>query len=227
MKTRYFFTLLTTIVLFHVFSVHAALPKPAWKSGQLILWNKTVLEGDLCYNWLMETVLFRHADGRVHTFSANQVSQFGWFDFDIHKYRQFKVLASSGTKTHTRQTFFEICMDGSLAVVRNLRQPRGLFKRAFSHPAYFVDQPTMAQNTDYFNYYVYDAGHLLELDRFYTDIYDPLMTAYDKVLKRYIYEHNINDRNLAGRLVLIDRYNSLVERDAKTASVKGMTVAPE
>lgn len=227
MKIRYFFTLLITIVLFHVFPVQAALPKPTWQSGQLILWDKTVLEGDLSYNWLMETVLFRQTDGRVSTFSANQVNQFGWFDFSTHKYRTFKVLASNETKIRTKHSFFEICMDGSLVVVRNLRQSRGLFKRVFSHPTHFTDQPIMAQNPEYFNYYVYDAGHLLALDRFYRDIYDPLMTAYDKVLRKYIQVHNINDRNLFGRLVLIDRYNTLVEQDAKTASVKGVVVAPE
>jgi hypothetical protein len=227
MKLLYKLILSALIVFFHVFPVQANLPKPVWQSGQLVLLDKTVLEGDLCYNWLTETVLLRQLDGRVNTFSANQVNQFGWFDFSIHKYRTFKVLASAESKIQTKHSFFEICMDGSLVVVRNLRQPRGLFKRAFSHPAHFADQPIMAQSTDYFNYYVYDAGHLLALNRFYTDIYDPLMTAYDKVLKKYIQVHNINDRNLFGRLVLIDRYNALVEQDAKTASVKGMTVAPE
>lgn len=228
MKLVYKLILSTLIVLFHVFSVQASLPKPTWKSGQLILLNHTLLEGDLSYNWLMETVLFRHTDGRVQTFSANQVDQFGWFDFSIHQYRKFKALASDDkTKPYTRHAFFEICMDGSLTVVRNLRQPHGLFKRVFSHPAYFVDQPIMAQNTDYFNYYVYDSGRLLALDRFYTDIYDPIMTAYDKVLKRYIYDHNINDRHLLGRLVLIERYNLLVQQEAKTASAKGIVVAPE
>ncbi|MVM38441.1 hypothetical protein GO730_14110 [Spirosoma sp. HMF3257] len=227
MKIRYFLLLLSTVVLFCVLPVQAALPKPVWQRGQLTLWDKTLLEGDLSYNWLMETVLFRQPNGQVRTFSSNQVSDFGWFDFSNHTYRTFKVLASDETKTAIRHSFFEVCMDGSLVVVRKLKKPHGLFKRAFSHPTYFTDQPEMAQSLDYFNYYVYDAGHLLTLDRFYLDIYHPLMRAYDKVLQHYIEVHNINDRALLGRLLLIDRYNTLVEQDAKTASARNRVVAPE
>lgn len=227
MKIRYFLTLFAIIVLFHVFPVQAALPKPTWQSGKLILLDRTVLEGDLSYNWLMETVLFRQADGRVRTLSANQLSQFGWFDFSIHKYRDFKVLASDEPREPSRAAIFEICMDGSLVVVRHLRQRHGLLNRTFTHPTYFADRPEMAQNTDYFDYFVYDAGQLRALERFYLDIYEPLMRAHDKALQHYVQVHNINDRSLLGRLLVIDRYNTLVEQDAKTASAKGTIVAPE
>lgn len=212
--------LFTLIVFFCVFTVQASLPKPLWQSGKLILWDKTILDGDISYNWLMETIMLREPDGRIRTFSAGQVVQFGWFDYSNHKYRDFKALATSTNKQQDKQSFFEVCMDGPLSVVRRLKPPRGLRKYVFIHPVHFMDQPSLAQNVDFFDYFVYDAGHLRSLDRFHTDIYRPLMTAYSQQLKGYVTEHNLNERTTWGQLILIDRYNRLVEHDAKIASIR-------
>jgi hypothetical protein len=118
-------------------------------------------------------------------------------------------------------------MDGPLSVVRRLRKRHGLFKRAFGHPTHYTDQPTMAQNTDLFDYYVHDADRLMALDRFYLEIYEPLMTAYDRELQTYVQRHNINTRTLLGRLVLIDHYNFLVQKDPRTASARESVRAQE
>lgn len=226
MKTIYKLTFTTLIVLFCVFSVLASHPEPAWRSGHLQLWNNTILEGDVSYNWSAELVSFRQPDGRIHTFSANQVSRFSWFDYTQSKQRNFVSLVKPVDKDRVNQVFFEVCMDGSLAVVRRLRRPHGLLKRIFSHPAHSTDRPTLAQNTELFDYYVFDAGRLLEMERFHTDIYLPLMTAYDEQLHSFVAKHNINDRLLLGRLVVISHYNWLVQQDSKTASAKGKAELP-
>ncbi|GAB4040502.1 hypothetical protein [Spirosoma jeollabukense] len=220
MKTLYKRTLITILVLFCVFSAQASPEKEVWHTGHITLWDKTVLEGNLSYNWLAEMVMFRQSDGRLYTLSANQVVQFGWFDYSLHKNRDFRSLSGSPTKNHDNRTFFEVWMDGPLTVVRRLRRPHGLFKRAFGHPSNYADQPIMAQSTDLFDYYVQDAGQLMALDRFYLEIYQPLMMTYDRELQAYVQQHNINTRTLLGRLVLIDQYNSLVHKDTGTASAR-------
>ena len=216
------FALCLLIVLFQVNITKAKAPAPNWQPGKIVLWDKTVLEGSLSYNWLMEIVLLRQDDGRIRTYSPRQVCQFGWFDFSDNKYRDFRALDSYLPKQKPGQAFFEICMDGPLVVVRRLKQPGGLTKHLFMHPTRFSDQLSLSHNLDSFDYFVYDAGRLRALDRFYTDIYLPLMTTYSRQLQGYVHSHNINDRSLLGRLVLIDRYNSLVAQDAKTASVKAI-----
>lgn len=208
------------IVFFTVLPVQASSPKITWQTGHLLLWDKAVLEGDLSYNWAAEMVSLRQPDGRIRTFSANQVSEFGWFDYSQHKQRNFVALAKNLDKDRVSQSFFEICMDGSLAVVRKLRTRHGFLKRLFSHPVYSNDQPTLTQNTEHFDYFVYDAGRLLAMNRFYIDIYDPLMRGYERELRRYVLAHNIDDRTLPGRLVLIDHYNWLMQNDTKAASSK-------
>ncbi len=160
MKCRFTVIYSVLLVFFYVSPVLAALPKPGWQSGQITGWDKTVLTGDLCYNWLMETVLFRRTDGRIQSFSANQVSQFGWFDFTTNTYRDFRVLSRDVPNSRVSQAFFEVCMSGPLTVVRQLKPLRGLRRHLFSHPAYFTDEPALAQNMDFFNYFVYDAGRL-------------------------------------------------------------------
>lgn len=226
MKRRFTVIFLVIYVFFYGSPGLAALPKPGWQSGQITGWDKTVLTGDLCYNWLIETVLFRRTDGRIQTFSANQVSQFGWFDSVTNTYRDFRVLSHEVPNSRSSRAFFEVCMDGPLTVVRQLKPLRGLRKHLFSHPAYFTDEPDLAQNIEFFDYFVYDAGRLRAIDRFYTDVYAPLMSAYKPQLEQYIQVHHLNDRTLLGRLVLIDRYNIMVRQDARTASAKILVPSP-
>ena len=226
MKIYLKFTLCLLIVLFQVNFTKAKSAAPNWQLGKIVLWDRRVLEGSVSYNWLMEIVLFRREDGRIHTYSVKHVSQFGWFDFSGNRFRDFRALDSQLKQTSS-QSFFEVCMDGPLVVVRRLKQPGGLAKHLAVHPTRFTDQPSLSQNMDSFDYFVYDAGRLRPMDRFYPDIYQPLMTAYSKQLQGYIHSHNINDRSLMGRLVLIDRYNSLVAQDAKTASIKAIGSTPE
>lgn len=226
MKTLYTFIFTLVFVLFLASSIQASAPKFPWKAGHLELWDNTALTGDLSYNWAAEMVSLRQEDGRIRTFSANQVARFGWFDYSVHKLRNFVSLAKPLDKDRTNQVFYEVCMDGPLTVIRRMRQPHGFLKRWFNHPSHATDQPVMAQNTDHFDYFVYDAGQLLNLNRYYQDIYTPLMTAYDRELHHYIQTHNINDRALPGRLVIISRYNWLVQSDTKAASNKGVANAP-
>ena len=215
------------IVLFLHSPVQSAHPKTIWQTGHLLFWNKASLEGDLSYNWLAEMVSCRQPDGRICTYSANQIAGFDWFDYTQLKHRHFISLVKPIDSNRTNQVFFEVFLDGPLTVVRQLKPPRGLFKRMFSHPAYSTDQPTLAQNHDLFNYFVYDAGRLLALDRFYIDIYQPLMTTYDQPLRNYRQNHNISDRTVVGRLVLIDRYNAMVQSDLKSASAKIRAGSPD
>ncbi|UFH53848.1 hypothetical protein [Spirosoma sp. KNUC1025] len=172
--------------------------------------------------------MVRQSNGRLATFSANQVSTFGWYDDTQHKQRDFQSIEVGvpENSNHAMRAFYEVCMDGSLTVVRRLTRPHGLFKRAFGHPANYADQATMAQNTDHFDYFVHDAGHLLPLSRFYTDVYNPLMNAYDQKLQEFVITHNINTRTTIGRLILVDHYNFLVQQDARTASAKTQNSKP-
>lgn len=218
------FTFALLFVLFYVNS--QAKPMNAlWRTGQLHFWNKVVLEGDIAYNWSAEMVSFREPDGRVRTYSANQVAEFSWFDHEQNKRRNFVSLVRPLDNERTSQRFFEVCIDGPLTVVRRFRKPRGPFKHAFSHPDHSSDQPLLSQNIDMFDYFVLDAGRLLTLSKFHAEIYKPLMTTYHEELRQYILTHNINDRALPGRLLLISRYNTMVQYDPKTASNKGFSGA--
>ncbi|GAB3024648.1 hypothetical protein [Spirosoma pulveris] len=224
MKTIYTFTFTLLFALFHV-TGNAKPINALWRTGQIHFWNKLVLEGDLAYNWSAEMVSFRQSDGRVQTYSANQVAEFSWFDQEQNKRRNFVSLVRPLDNERSSQRFFEVCIDGPLTVVRQFRKLRGPFKHAFSHPDHSSDQPTLAQDTDRFDYFVFDAGRLLALNNFQADIYKPLMTTYHQELRQYVLTHNINDRTLPGRLLLIGRYNSMVQYDPKTASNKGYAEA--
>ncbi|GAB3491856.1 hypothetical protein GCM10027341_05320 [Spirosoma knui] len=227
MKRTCLFTALVLIVLFRV-SVRAGnLAGTRWQRGDIQLWTTSALSGEISYNWLTETVLFRQPNGQIRALSAQQVRQFSWFDHSQHKQRAFISLASAVGKGRQKHGFYERCLDGSLTVVRRLRKPHGLFKRTFSYPSNFSDTQTLAQNTDQFDYYVYDEGELRPFDHFYADIYLPLMKTYDEQLQRYQLVHNINERTILGRLVLINQYNLLVQQDQETASIREPDTRPQ
>ncbi len=84
-----------------------------------------------------------------------------------------------------------------------------------------------AQNVDQFDYFVYDAGRLREFNKFYADIYEPVMTTYRQEIQQYVAIHNINQRSLLGRLTMVDHYNYLVQQDPKTASIRAKPYANE
>ena len=214
------------LVFFHVSTAEANYPKIVWYKGHLTLWDNTVLEGDVAYNWSAEAVLLRQADGRIRTFSASQVSQFGWFDYSQHEHRRFVALTVARDNDHSKQVIFERCLDGSLVVIRRIRPVHGLNKWFTKHPMHYTDRPVLCQDREQFEYFVYDADRLLALDRFYTDIYERLMTNHAHELQYFIRQHNLNDRTLLGRLVLINQYNFLVQQDAKTASIKEISQEP-
>jgi hypothetical protein len=219
---------LTAIIV--LFSVIINIGKPleaTWHTGELALFDNVTLKGDLSYNWSAEMVLLRQPNGHIRTYSAYQVRQFEWFDFAQSKQRKFVSLSRELADKRPNQTFYEICMNGSLPVIRRLKRPHGLFKRAFNHPNHYNDTQQLAQNMDYFEYFVYDDGQFLALDRFYTDIYEPRLASYDRELQTYMRNHNINERSLLGRIVLISQYNFLEQENQKTASNRSTDIAPE
>ncbi|GAB3693991.1 hypothetical protein GCM10027592_14440 [Spirosoma flavus] len=227
MKTVRFLLNVSLIVLSSVHFAQAVAPKPVWRSGKVVLWDNVILEGELIYNWLVETVQFRQEDGRIRLFPANQLRQFSWFDTQLNRQRDFMALTNVAAEHPETYRIYEVCMDGPLAVVRRLKRPRGLWKRTLGNPTHFNDTAILAQEPDFFDYYVHDAGRLRALDRYYTDIYQPLMTSYAKQINTYTETHNINDRTLMGRLILISHYNTLVEQSSSTASARNLIQAQE
>lgn len=217
----------TIFVLFFV-SISSSKPlKTIWYSGELALFDNVTLKGDLSYNWSAEMVLLRQPNGHIRTYSAYQVKQFEWFDFAQSKQRKFISLSRELVDKRLNQTFYEVCLNGFLPVIRRLKRPHGLFKRAFNHPGQYNDTQQLAQNMDFFEYYAYDDGQFLALDRFYTDIYEPRLATYDRELQTYMRNHNINERSLLGRIVLIGQYNLLEQENQKTASSRSADIAPE
>ncbi|MFD2569879.1 hypothetical protein ACFSUS_04490 [Spirosoma soli] len=217
----------TVIAFLSAEVARADIPGVAWQAGELVMWNNTSLAGDVSYNWSTETVLLRQRNGQIRSYSAHTVRQFGWFDHNQHKYRQFLSLASPTGSDVILHRFYELCLDGSLTVIRRLRRPHGLFKRTFSHPAHYADTQELAQTSEQFDYFVYDEGEFLTFDRFHSDIYTPKLITHDRELQHFQRIHNINDRSLLGRLVLIDHYNFLMKQDQKTASIRNASKVPD
>lgn len=191
-------------------------PEAFWRAGQLTFRDGTTVEGNLSYNWLAGLVQLRQVNGRVSTFSPDQVSRFAWFDYSEHKFRNFATY----TGPDPAQTFFEVYMDGPLSVVRRLKHPRRLSTTLFGQPVHYTDRPTLSADLDSFDYFVYDGVEFMPLNRFLTDIYAIHLVAFQHELRQYVQTHNVNDRSLLGRLILINRYNFLLLQKGEIASAR-------
>lgn len=227
MKFLRAFTLQVFFVLYVVELISAKPPKTLWQTGQLALWSDSLLTGALAYNWSAEMVMLRLPDGHIRTFSAAQVRRFDWFDQRQNKLRTFVSLESPLPINRTRQAFYEVWLNGPLTVVRRLKRAHGPFKRLFVNPTQCADTPMLSESLDQFDYFVHDEGRFLSLDWFYRDIYEPLLAAYDRELHQFIQDHNLNERTVLGRLILIDRFNYLSRHNPKTASVRSVSNALE
>ena len=212
--------LLLFIALFFVSKIHASTAGIIWHAGQATLWEGSILTGDVAYNWCAEAVQIRHRNGQISTFSSRQVREFGWFDYSMHKNRNFVSLSTSFKSEHPQLAFFEIFIDGQLPVIRRLDLPHGWLSRKLGHPKQYFDNPTLAQDTGLFTYFAYDEGQFLAVDHFYKEIYQPKLAMFDQELSRYSQVHNLNENTLLGKLMLINRYNFLAEENQKTASIK-------
>ncbi len=220
MKRHYASTLLVLIVLFLSQVTLAKPPLPVWRSGQLAFWNGASAQGELAYNWSAEMVLLRLPTGQIRTYSASQVRQFGWFDPNQHKQRIFVSLARNHADEQTAHGFYEVCLDGSLTVVRQLKRQRGWLSRSFHRPEQLIDTPELADLQEPFNYFVYDEGQFLTFERFFPDIYHPHMISQSRELDDFVLSHNLNARTILGQLILVDRYNNLSKNGQQTASAR-------
>ncbi|RIV22551.1 hypothetical protein DYU11_16180 [Fibrisoma montanum] len=213
----------TLVVLFLGTQLAASLagdPPAKWHEGRLTMATNELVSGELAYNWSAEMVQIRQANGRIRTLSAGQVRSFSWFDADQSKLREFVSLPFSSGKGRAHPVFFEIVMDGPLVVIRRLQANKGLFRSAIGHPVRYFDDKSLNQDVSNFVYYAYDEGRFLSVNRFYIDIYQPYLKAYEKPLQQFVQAHNINERTTIGRLVLISQYNMLVNEDQRSASAR-------
>lgn len=197
---------------------YANRPKPTWQTGHLILTDGTRLSGDLDYNWQAETVLLREPDGRIRAFSATQVEQFSWQASPNQRARLFVTLPGSIRQMPTSLSFFEVCAEGPLTVVRRMKRTHGLFRRAYNNPIRNFDPETPDPHDSFFDYFAHVDGQFLSFKRFYVDIYLTRMAAYRQELQQFVQTRHLNEKSQFGQLRIIEQYNRLVER--QTASVR-------
>lgn len=200
------------LLLLSVSVGQAASPGPGWQAGHLTWWDGTVLAGDLAYNWQAEMVLLRETDGRIRTFSAGQVRQFGWSASAGQKARYFIALPGSNNQLPDRPAFFEVCAEGTMTVVRRMKQTHGLFRRPYANPVRGFDPETPDPHDSFFDYFAHIDGQFLPFRRFYTAIYLARMSAHRRELQQYIQVHRLNEKSQFGQLRIIEQYNRLAEQ---------------
>lgn len=192
--------------------VYAGRPKPTWQTGYLILADGSRLSGDMDYNWQAETVLLREPDGRIRAFSAGQVQRFGWQASASQKARLFVTLPGSVSQLPASPAFFEVCVEGSLTVVRRMKRTHGLFKRAYHNPIRNFDPETPDPHDSFFDYFAHVDGQFLSFKRFYADIYLARMAMYQQELQQFVQTRHLNEKSQFGQLRIVEQYNRLVER---------------
>ena len=225
MQTHYRLTLVWALLLGSSLAGLATPPGIHWLPGQLVLASGQTLTGDLAYNWAAEMVLFQRADGRVQTLSATQVQDFAWYDPAMHGYRFFVSVAGSVPTNPDAPAFFERMVSGPLSVYRRMRKPRGLVKRTFQHPERVnPDQPDAPDY--YYDYFAEADGKLRSFDRFYSDVYVPILSTFDTELQTFRLRNHLDERSARSRMRLISYYNTLLTRQQASPTVAWQTSAP-
>ncbi|WP_128546355.1 hypothetical protein [Larkinella soli] len=190
-------------------------PYLKWNSGLISLTDGRQLEGEVNYNWKAEVVLYHCPDGRVQSFTADQVSQFRFFDENRGGHRRFLALSGPGVAGTGRKLFMEEVVSGAMPVYRRLRHQWYLFKLNTLNQ--YGDDTSLSRNTDNFRYYVMLNNTFTDLNDFERAIWPWMVKEFKTDLKRYRATTESRMSGTFARLQVIMRYNFLEQRGDRTA----------
>ncbi len=183
-----------------------------WNQGRLVLQNNQVLEGAINYNWKAEVVQVRQG-GRTRAFSAQQVAAFDFYDMQNNMLRHFVTLEYPVQATRMRPVLVEKVAEGPFAIYRRLRTARDLFR--VNRPQQYGSDTGLLQDDDNFDYVVQTPGGFVKMDQFQQDVLPTLMAGkMGSQIRQYIRSHQLDTNSTTTRLMLLVRYNALMEDTA-------------
>ena len=193
----------STIIFFIAVLSLNAKDKIHWSEGKIILEDNSEVSGVVSYNYKHGVVLHKNEDGITKAFSAAQVSYFEYFDELMQVPRRYIALPFNTDKNYKNEVFFELIMDGEIAVFRKEKKNINLE---------FIRQHDNENFTRYhasFDYYFFKEGSFMLLKDFTKNLLPTIKSEFPSQIDAFIEENGLNVENGIHAILVIDYYNAL------------------
>ncbi len=194
----------TIIVLVSSLSLLAK-DKINWSEGRIILEDNREISGVVSYNYKHGVILHKNEEGITKAFSAAQVSYFEYFDELMQVPRRYIALPFKTDDNYKNEVFFELIMDGEIAVFRKEKKNINLD---------FIRQHDNQNFTRYhasFDYFFFQEGSFIPLKQFPTKLLPKLKEAFPSQIDAFIDENVLSVDHGIHAILIIDFYNSLID----------------
>jgi hypothetical protein len=159
-----------TLMLFGSCHFAFSLPQTPWSAGLITTNDNSLLQGEVCYNYAHDIVMFRKSPkATVTTFSARDIASFRYYDEQqkvVHYYKTFLFQSSEFT---SQLGFFEIVVSGDIFYLRKHNQMAyfdGTDERRFS----VKKSARISPHLLCYDYYVLLGDEIIRAKRFKKDV---------------------------------------------------------
>lgn len=169
-----------------------------WHKGVIVLEDKTVVTGDVCYKYEFALVFVKEGT-KVISFSAKNVSSVRFYDEIINVNRYFIRIekVNSGNNLKVYNTLFEVVTDGDIQVLRTPKKYMGVSN----------SKEDILQCQRNYEYYLKAFGALSKLSDFKDVLLPKLYQTMGSPIKNIISKNKLNLSNAGDCIRLIVFYN--------------------
>ena len=202
---KVFFNILTIYICFSTICI--AGDKFQWHSGKIILEDNSEIAGEISYNYRHGVIMLKNEKGTTKAYSAAQASYFEFFDDVMQVPRRYISLPFYTEANYASQMFFELIMEGEVAVFRKEKKNINLE---------FIRQHDNENFTRYhasFDYYFFENGKFTSLKDFAKKMLPKIKQHYELEISNFIEANELDTATGIHAILIIDFYNSLVDAD--------------
>ena len=214
---KVFFNILTIYICFS--SICFATDKFQWHNGKIIFEDNSEINGEISYNYRHGVIMLRDETGITKAYSAAQASYFEFFDDLMQVPRRYIALPFYSDANYASQMFFELIMEGEVAVFRKEKKNINLE---------FIQQHDNDNFTRYhasFDYYFFENGKFTSLKDFSKKMLPQMKKKYDIEISNFIEANELDTAIGVHAILIADFYNSLVDADYRNLQmVQSVTV---
>jgi len=192
------------VACFHLAATASKYEAFVWHTGYIQLNNNTRLQGTIGFDHTQEVLILETAEGIRKAFSPQKVAYFGFYDEYFENDRIYVTLEMENRNGYVSRGFFEVLMDGPLAVLRREKKYANIrMVLTTDHSGHF------SRHAACFDYYIYQGGEFTTLDDFQEYIYPMMLQNNEEKISRMVNESELNLRYMKHKIMVVDYYNSL------------------
>ena len=100
-----------------------SLPQTPWSAGIVTTNDNSILQGEVCYNYAHDIVMFRKSpEATITAFSVRDIASFRYYDEQQKVVHYYKTFAFQSSEFTSRLGFFDIVVSGDIYYLRRHNQ---------------------------------------------------------------------------------------------------------